>query len=357
MNLSLDIPNQVRKNLAFSLIRLDQSIETFIQVIDSNTTFHQLCDKLSRLLNQNVSCIHFDDCTTTKISENIKILENEPELHNIYFYELEKGQKYTLVANYYTSEALDVIPLVFSMDHEQDEDGIEEQFKLYMNQYLLVSENNLDLDFKCKEEEVERDDFFHYRYTVFWGLEEARRLQQVFKHRKSQAIMNKELSDDLDTTETTLVDCIKDHLKQETIDEWYCRNCKEMVTGKKKLDLYKLPDILMIQLKRFFQYNNRWMKKDAPVTYDLNGIDLSEFELLKQDSCIYNVVGVTYHIGRMSGGHYVASCNVDGDWIYFDDDVDTFCPEDKHQNINVSFSTNIGSKGYVYLVSSKTEIV
>jgi ubiquitin carboxyl-terminal hydrolase 4/11 len=34
-------------------------------------------------------------------------------------------------------------------------------------------------------------------------------------------------------------------------DQWYCRNCKVHRNINKKLELYKVPKILILQLRRF----------------------------------------------------------------------------------------------------------
>ena len=55
----------------------------------------------------------------------------------------------------------------------------------------------------------------------------------------------------------TLYNCldlftVKEQLGRD--DAWYCPNCKEFVQATKKFDLWKLPCILVIHLKRF-SYN------------------------------------------------------------------------------------------------------
>lgn len=48
--------------------------------------------------------------------------------------------------------------------------------------------------------------------------------------------------------------CFDEFIKSERLgkeDAWYCPKCKEHREASKKLDLFKLPDILVIHLKRF----------------------------------------------------------------------------------------------------------
>jgi len=63
-------------------------------------------------------------------------------------------------------------------------------------------------------------------------------------------------------------------------DLWYCNLCREHVQATKKLDLWKLPDILVIHLKRF-SYKNRYLREklETLVDYPLEGLDLTDYQL------------------------------------------------------------------------------
>ena len=55
-------------------------------------------------------------------------------------------------------------------------------------------------------------------------------------------------------TGVTLASCFNGYEKLETLsgnDQWYCRNCKEHRDITKKLEIYKVPKIMILQLKRF----------------------------------------------------------------------------------------------------------
>ena len=52
----------------------------------------------------------------------------------------------------------------------------------------------------------------------------------------------------------TLDDCVDAFLQPEKLDEadsWYCTSCKAHVQAEKKLDLWRLPEVLVVHLKRF----------------------------------------------------------------------------------------------------------
>jgi len=67
-----------------------------------------------------------------------------------------------------------------------------------------------------------------------------------------------------------LGDCMKLFTETERLskdDAWYCPECKDFVQASKKFDLWKLPEILVIHLKRF-SYDRYWRDKlDALVEF------------------------------------------------------------------------------------------
>lgn len=109
------------------------------------------------------------------------------------------------------------------------------------------------------------------------------------------------------------------------MDEWYCQHCKSHQKGKKKLDIWKLPDVLVIHMKRFVQHPRtlRWTKREVLVDYPLNEVDFSSYALgEKEEDCHYELFAVSNHWGILSGGHYTAYCKLNNKWHEFDDDED-----------------------------------
>uniref|UniRef100_A0A4W3HLP2 Ubiquitin carboxyl-terminal hydrolase n=1 Tax=Callorhinchus milii TaxID=7868 RepID=A0A4W3HLP2_CALMI len=102
----------------------------------------------------------------------------------------------------------------------------------------------------------------------------------------------------------------------------YCPNCKQHQQATKKLDLWSLPPVLVVHLKRF-SYSRYWRDKlDTLVDFPISALDMSEF-LINPNAgpCEYNLIAVSNHYGGMGGGHYTAFAkNKDDDkWYYFDD--------------------------------------
>lgn len=63
-------------------------------------------------------------------------------------------------------------------------------------------------------------------------------------------------------------------------DPWYCNQCKEFRQATKKLDVWQVPRILVVHLKRFSYRNRYWREKiDKFVNFPLDGLDLSSHVL------------------------------------------------------------------------------
>ena len=94
---------------------------------------------------------------------------------------------------------------------------------------------------------------------------------------------------------------------------------KQHVKAKVLMELYSVPPILIISLKRF----KALQKIDTPVDFPLEDLDMSKYLIgpQKEKENMYDLFGVAHHYGGMGGGHYVASCKnyFDGKWYHFND--------------------------------------
>uniref|UniRef100_A0A2K6MRQ4 Ubiquitin carboxyl-terminal hydrolase n=1 Tax=Rhinopithecus bieti TaxID=61621 RepID=A0A2K6MRQ4_RHIBE len=112
----------------------------------------------------------------------------------------------------------------------------------------------------------------------------------------------------------------------------YCPNCKEHQQATKKLDLWSLPPVLVVHLKRFSYSRYMRDKLDTLVDFPINDLDMSEF-LINPNAgpCRYNLIAVSNHYGGMGGGHYTAFAKNkdDGKWYYFDDSSVSTASEDQ----------------------------
>ncbi|XP_057784693.1 ubiquitin carboxyl-terminal hydrolase 8-like [Salvia miltiorrhiza] len=123
----------------------------------------------------------------------------------------------------------------------------------------------------------------------------------------------------------SLYKCVEAFLKEEPLgpeDMWYCPNCKEHRQASKKLDLWRLPEILVIHLKRFSYTRFLKNKLETFVDFPVDNFDLSNYILKKnnKDCHRYMLYGISNHYGGMGGGHYTAFAKHRLDsWYEFDD--------------------------------------
>lgn len=147
-----------------------------------------------------------------------------------------------------------------------------------------------------------------------------------------------------------LSDCLELFTTMEKLgeqDPWYCPSCKKHQQATKKFDLWKLPQILVIHLKRF-SYNRFWRDKlDTYIEYPTEGLDMSKFIINKDHApATYDLIAVSNHYGGLGGGHYTACAknkNLNR-WFYFDDSSVSPCEEN-----------NVVTKaGYVLVYQART---
>ncbi|XP_062189437.1 ubiquitin carboxyl-terminal hydrolase 8-like [Phragmites australis] len=129
--------------------------------------------------------------------------------------------------------------------------------------------------------------------------------------------------------------CLEAFLKEEPLgpeDMWYCPCCKKHQQAMKKLDLWRLPEVLVIHLKRFSYTQVTRNKLETFVDFPISDLDLSSYIANKseQPSSHYRLYAICNHYGNMGGGHYTASIyHEEGKgWYKFDDDCVTPISED-----------------------------
>ncbi|CAE8603052.1 unnamed protein product, partial [Polarella glacialis] len=115
-------------------------------------------------------------------------------------------------------------------------------------------------------------------------------------------------------------------------NRWHCERCGVRVNATRKASLHRLPQIIVLHLKRFAFTDARKAKKvrthvtlPAASSTSLGSIDFGAFVSTPQvdrEVC-YDIVSIVNHHGRDAMcGHYTAHCRhcVDGRWYVFDDD-------------------------------------
>uniref|UniRef100_A0A673HVD6 Ubiquitin carboxyl-terminal hydrolase 15 n=1 Tax=Sinocyclocheilus rhinocerous TaxID=307959 RepID=A0A673HVD6_9TELE len=135
-----------------------------------------------------------------------------------------------------------------------------------------------------------------------------------------------------------LKDCIELFTTKEKLgadDPWYCPDCKQHQQATKKLDLWSVPPVLVVHLKRFSYSRYMRDKLDSLVDFPLRDLDMSEFLINPSAGpSRYDLIAVSNHYGGMGGGHYTAYAKnkEDQKWYNFDDS--SVSPSSEEQTVS-----------------------
>ena len=142
----------------------------------------------------------------------------------------------------------------------------------------------------------------------------------------------------------TIEDCLAEFTKEERLgedDTWYCPDCKKHQQATKKVEIWKVPDVLVFALKRFSSSRSSRDKIDDFVDFPVDGFNLAPYVegdkverrlavgaaeangavVGEPESLIYDLYAVDNHYGGLGGGHYTAYAknHETGKWYDFDD--------------------------------------
>ncbi|XP_027349722.1 ubiquitin carboxyl-terminal hydrolase 5 isoform X2 [Abrus precatorius] len=128
------------------------------------------------------------------------------------------------------------------------------------------------------------------------------------------------------TEPLSLYTCLEAFLREEPLvpeDMWYCPKCEERRQASKKLDLWRLPEVLVIHLKRFSYSRSMKHKLETFVNFPIHDFDLTNYIANKNNSRrqLYELYALTNHYGSMGSGHYTAHIKLldENRWYNFDD--------------------------------------
>lgn len=147
----------------------------------------------------------------------------------------------------------------------------------------------------------------------------------------------------------SLEQCLENFTRREDLPEAYCGGtCQRLRPSYKHMELWRLPPVLIIQLKRF-HYSPRYETKLSQlVEFPLRGLDVSEFMTKRRherpdlyywthlggrlgprtesnkssrESTVYDLYAVVNHMGALGAGHYLANVYSQRDkrWKCFND--------------------------------------
>ncbi|KAJ1984525.1 ubiquitin-specific protease doa4 [Dimargaris verticillata] len=160
------------------------------------------------------------------------------------------------------------------------------------------------------------------------------------------------------TLPVTLHQCLAHFAQREILDgddRWHCPRCKSPQRTSKQLTITRLPDVLLVHLKRFSFQGPFRNKLETMVHFPVHDLDMSRYTLptamgmpgsaeamtatahtdtTRQQSSsafMYDLYGVSSHMGGLSGGHYTACVRngFRGKWYTFDDSRVFECDESR----------------------------
>jgi ubiquitin C-terminal hydrolase len=123
------------------------------------------------------------------------------------------------------------------------------------------------------------------------------------------------------TQRCSIYDCLDLYVYPEKLegdDAWYNEKTMQKEVVTKSLNFWKLPNVLIVALKRFDKHNR---KVNTHVTTPITNLDLSKYVIgYDKETFVYDLFGVCNHNGACEGGHYSSFVkNANNKWYDFND--------------------------------------
>jgi ubiquitin C-terminal hydrolase len=132
-----------------------------------------------------------------------------------------------------------------------------------------------------------------------------------------------------------LSQCFEHYTKQEKV-EVVCERCNSADHITMQVHIWRVPDILIVTMKRFALVGNQLEKITSLVDFPMFALDISEWVKSSEGNTgmtlssnalnsAYDLYAVVNHLGAMTSGHYSAYCSNSDDsrhnrWLSYDDD-------------------------------------
>ena len=120
----------------------------------------------------------------------------------------------------------------------------------------------------------------------------------------------------------SIYDCLDLFTQKELIDNIFCENCKTNQIFTKILRIERIPQYLVITLKRFKYTLMYKTKMDCSIKFPTNNINLKPYITQKdnpEENKIYDLYAIINHIGNLSSGHYYSIIEQNKKWIKYND--------------------------------------
>jgi len=152
------------------------------------------------------------------------------------------------------------------------------------------------------------------------------------------------------TPEATLTDCLNLGFADENLDDYRCDACKTQGKAIIRNRISRLPDIIILTLKRF---TNKMQKVAGKVAWDVDQFDFRPWMAFKGDPFnkiyvppIYETTAIIEQQGSFRGGHYRMYAKQEQSWFEYDDNAIR----------NVPGETATSSDAYIAFLTRKNRI-
>lgn len=179
---------------------------------------------------------------------------------------------------------------------------------------------------------IESWEQFHKKDSLPWTLiHEGLQVQQICCKKCQKIYHNYEPFTSLtleipqDKESCHLADCFHSYLKTETLNQgedlkqWKCDDCKNYTTAEKIVRFWKVPDCLVILLKRFSYTEHEYKKTNIAINIPRDFEFMMGTELLPMKKRMYSLKSIGNHYGSIQGGHYASVCLHKDNWWRMDD--------------------------------------
>ncbi|KAE9588677.1 putative ubiquitinyl hydrolase 1 [Lupinus albus] len=202
---------------------------------------------------------------------------------------------------------------------------------------LLVDENNACIDLSMGEDKVVK---LSPSSTILVYIDWSQKLLEKYDTHSLETLPEVlkygPVTKKARTEPLSLYTCLEAFLREEPLvpeDMWYCPQCKERRQASKKLDLWRLPEVLVIHLKRFSYSRSMKHKLETFVNFPIHDFELTNYIANKSSSRrqLYELYALTNHYGSMGSGHYTAHIKLldENKWYNFDDSHISSISEDE----------------------------
>ncbi|KAL8516501.1 hypothetical protein ACS0TY_014953 [Phlomoides rotata] len=213
-------------------------------------------------------------------------------------------------------------------DTKKGDGGSSKTVSLQKLPLQLVDENNACIDLTVGDDKVVKLSSSSMSILVFvdWSQKLLANYDTSYIDNLPEICKYGHVSKKARNEPLSLYTCLEAFLREEPLvpeDMWYCPQCKERRQASKKLDLWRLPEVLVIHLKRFSYSRSMKHKLDTFVNFPIHDFDLTNYIANKNNTRrqIYELYALTNHYGGMGSGHYTAHIKLldENRWYNFDD--------------------------------------